>query len=90
VSLEGTLGGFALALLVGAVAAATGLVGWPAAVVAGVAGLLGSLAESALGTVAGRRGWMDDHLLNATNTVIGAVLAVLVAAAAGLGGPAAP
>jgi uncharacterized membrane protein len=67
-----------------------GLFGWTAALVVGVAGLAGNLAESALGTVAGRRGWMDDHLLNAANTVIGAVLAVLVALA-GMGGrPAVP
>ena len=43
-----------------------------------VAGLLGSLAESVIGTVAERRGWMDNHLLNAANTAIGALLAVLV------------
>ena len=43
-----------------------------------VAGLLGSLAESVLGTVAERRGWMDNDLLNAANTAIGALVAVLI------------
>ena len=41
-----------------------------------VAGLLGSLAESVIGTVAEKRGWLDNDLLNALNTAIGALLAV--------------
>jgi uncharacterized protein (TIGR00297 family) len=83
VSLEGTLGGLAGGVAVGAVGAATGLFGWPAALLVGCAGLLGSLAESVIGTFAGRRGWMDDNLLNATNTAIGAVSVVLLARALG-------
>ncbi|HEX9185461.1 MAG TPA: DUF92 domain-containing protein, partial [Vicinamibacteria bacterium] len=78
ISLEGTLGGFLGALAVGAVGVATGLFGWPAALVVAVAGLLGCLAESLLGTVAERRGWMDNHLLNAANTAIGALVALLM------------
>jgi len=78
VSLEGTLGGFVGALLVGATGVLVGLLGWSAALLVAVAGLLGSLAESAIGTVATRRGWMDDHLLNATNTAIGALAVVLI------------
>jgi uncharacterized protein (TIGR00297 family) len=79
VSLEGTLGGFGGALLVGAVGVLVGFLHWNAALLVAVAGLVGSLAESALGTVATRRGWMDDHLLNAANTAIGALAAVLIA-----------
>jgi uncharacterized protein (TIGR00297 family) len=79
VSLEGTLGGLAGGLLVGAVGGATGLYPWPAALLVGTAGLLGSLAESVIGVFAGRRGWMDDNLLNATNTVIGATAVALLA-----------
>jgi uncharacterized protein (TIGR00297 family) len=79
VSIEGTLGGFAGALAVGAVGVVTGLFGWSAALLVGCAGLLGSLAESVIGTYAGRRGFLDDNLLNATNTAIGALLAVLLA-----------
>ena len=45
--------------------------GGGAALVA-LAGLLGSLAESVIGTVAERRGWLDNDLLNALNTAIGA------------------
>ena len=43
-----------------------------------MAGLLGSLAESVIGTVAERRGWLDNDLLNALNTAIGAGFAVLL------------
>ena len=45
-------------------------------------GLLGSLAESVIGTVAERRGWLDNDLLNALNTAIGAGIVILIAKAA--------
>lgn len=77
VSLEGTLGGLAGGFVVAAVGASLGLYGWPAAAVVGVAGLLGSLAESVIGTVAERRGWLDNDQLNALNTAIGAGFASL-------------
>jgi uncharacterized membrane protein len=54
----------------------SGLFAWPAAILVAVAGLVGSLAESVLGTVAERRGWMSNDLLNAANTAIGALAAV--------------
>src|SRR6185295_1801836 len=38
--------------------------------------LLGSLAESVIGTVAEREGWMGNDLLNALNTAIGALVLV--------------
>jgi uncharacterized protein (TIGR00297 family) len=76
VSLEGTLGGLLGALTVGATGVVTGLFGWPPALLVAAAGLLGSLAESVLGTVAERRGWMGNDLLNAANTAIGALAAV--------------
>ena len=78
ISLEGTLGGLLGALAVGATGVVTGLFGWPAALLVAVAGLLGSLAESVLGTFAERRGFLDNNLLNAANTAIGALLAVLI------------
>jgi uncharacterized protein (TIGR00297 family) len=74
VSLEGTLGGLAGAALVAGTGAMLGLFEWPVAVLVAVAGLLGSLAESVIGTVAERRGWLDNDLLNALNTAIGAAL----------------
>ncbi len=78
VSLEGTLGGLVGGFLVASVGALAGLYSWLAALVVGVAGLLGSLAESAIGTVAERRGWLNNDQLNALNTAIGAGLAVLI------------
>ncbi len=75
VSLEGTLGGLAGGFLVAAVGAFGGLYPWPVSVLVGFAGLLGSLAESVIGTVAEKRGWLDNDLLNALNTAIGALLA---------------
>ena len=72
VSLEGTAAGLAGGAIVGAVGAAAGLYAWPLAAAVGVAGLLGSLAESVMGTVAERKGWMGNDLLNAFNTAAGA------------------
>ncbi len=78
ISLEGTLGGLLGAILVAAVGAALGVYSWPLAGLVTLAGLLGSLAESVIGTVAERRGWLDNDLLNALNTAIGAAFAVLL------------
>jgi uncharacterized protein (TIGR00297 family) len=85
ISLEGTLGGLAGASIIALAAWWTGLLAGPTVAVVALAGLLGSLAESVLGTVAERRGWMGNDLLNALNTAvgagIGATLAHLVEAA---------
>jgi uncharacterized protein (TIGR00297 family) len=82
VSLEGTLGGMLGGFAVAAVGAALGLYSWPAAAIAGLAGLLGSLAESVVGTVAERKGWMGNDALNALNTAIGAGIAAALASLA--------
>jgi uncharacterized protein (TIGR00297 family) len=76
VSLEGSLGGLAGGAIVASVGAMSGLYAWPAAALVAIAGLLGSLAESVIGTVAEKRGWLDNDLLNALNTAIGAAIAV--------------
>jgi uncharacterized protein (TIGR00297 family) len=78
VSLEGTLGGFGGALLVAAAGAALSVYSWKAALLIAVAGLLGSLAESVIGAAAGDREVMGNDLLNATNTLLGAVFVVLL------------
>jgi uncharacterized protein (TIGR00297 family) len=78
VSLEGTAGGLAAGLAVASLGAVGGLYTWGAAVPVAVAGFLGSLAESLLGTVAERRGWMGNDLLNAVNTALGALILVLM------------
>jgi uncharacterized protein (TIGR00297 family) len=82
VSLEGTLGGLGGAMIVAAAGVALGLYGWASALLVGVAGTLGNLAESLIGSAGARRGWMGNDLLNAVNTAIGAGLAVLFVAAA--------
>ena len=79
VSLEGTAAGLAAAVIIAAVGAATGLYAPAWAIAIAAAGLLGSLAESVLGTVAERRGWLDNDLLNALNTAIGAGIVMLIA-----------
>lgn len=79
VSLEGTLAGLAGAAAVGGLAAALGVLSWPAALLVAAAGLAGSLAESLIGSVAERRGWLDNDQLNALNTAIGASFAVALA-----------
>lgn len=76
ISLEGTVGGFAGGALVAAVGALGGLYSWPAAGLVALAGLLGSLAESVIGTVAERNGWLDNDLLNALNTALGAAIVI--------------
>jgi len=79
ISLEGTAAGLAAAAIIAGVGAVTGLYApaWSLAIAG--AGLLGSLAESVLGTVAEKRGWLDNDLLNALNTAIGAGIVMLIA-----------
>jgi uncharacterized protein (TIGR00297 family) len=79
ISAEGTLGGLAGAVVVAAAGSVAGLYGWGVAALAAAAGLMGCLAESLLGTLSERRGWMGNDLLNAVNTAIGALVAVLLA-----------
>ncbi len=78
VSLEGTLGGLVGGLVVAGAGWLVGLFPPGAALVIGCIGLVGSLAESVIGTVAERRGWMGNDLLNALNTAIGGALALFV------------
>ena len=68
------------------VGALVGLYAAPLLLLVGLAGLLGSLAESIIGTVAERRGWMGNDLLNALNTAIGGALALFLARALALPG----
>jgi uncharacterized protein (TIGR00297 family) len=72
VSLEGTLAAVAGAAIVAFVGAGLGLYGPAAAALVTLAGVVGSLIESVVGTIAEKRGWMDNDLLNAFNTAVGA------------------
>jgi uncharacterized protein (TIGR00297 family) len=77
VSLEGTLGGLAAALVLALAATVVGLVSPAGAVVAVVAALAGSLLESFLGATLGRNRLGGD-LRNFANTAIGAAVACLL------------
>jgi len=79
VSVEGTLAGLAAAAIVASLGTGLGLYDPSAAMLVALAGLLGSLLESLVGTVAERRGWMGNDLLNAFNTLAGALIAALAA-----------
>jgi len=86
VSLEGTAASLAGALLMGLVMLALGLLSGPAAwgLVAGV-GLVATLLESLVGATLQRRYiWLSNELVNGLQTLIAALLALLLAAA-GLG-----
>jgi uncharacterized protein (TIGR00297 family) len=77
VSLPGTLAGLAGAAAVGAAAAALHLVPASRIWIVAAAGLLGSLAESALFDLGMRRGFQPDHeFANAFNTFVGAAAAL--------------
>lgn len=75
VSVEGTLGGLFGAAFIASLGVLTGLFSAEGALIVTLAGFLGALAESAIGTVAEKRGWLDNHGLNALNTAIGAAIA---------------
>ena len=77
-SVEGTLGGLFGAVFIASLGVLTGLLNAEAALVVTLAGFLGALAESVIGTVAEKRGWLDNHALNALNTAIGAGLAAFL------------
>lgn len=75
VSIEGTLSGLFGALFISSLGVVTGLFSAEAALIVTLAGFLGALAESVIGTVAEKRGWLDNHALNALNTALGAAFA---------------
>jgi uncharacterized protein (TIGR00297 family) len=75
VSIEGTLGGLFGSAFIASLGVLTGLFSSEGALVVTLAGFLGALAESVIGTVAEKRGWLDNHGLNALNTAIGAAIA---------------
>ncbi len=78
ISVEGTLGGLFGALFIASLGVLTGLFSAEGALIVTVAGFLGALMESVIGTVAEKRGWLDNHSLNALNTAIGAAIATLI------------
>ena len=79
-SLEGTLAGAGGALVVGLAAWATGLVGLAGVGIVALAGIAGSTFESYLGAWFEDKGGVDNEVINFTNTMVGALVAVLLAA----------
>jgi len=78
VSLEGTLAAVAGAAAVAFTGAVLGLYSLGAAVLVTIAGVVGSLVESVVGTIAEKRGWMNNDLLNAFNTAVGAGVVIVL------------
>ena len=78
-SIEGTIAGVAGATLLGALAAAVGLIPSSALVVVVAGATVGSLAESLLGATLEAPGILNNDMLNFLNTAIAAGAAVLVA-----------
>jgi uncharacterized protein (TIGR00297 family) len=81
VTLVGTLAGLAAAAAVGLLAAALGIVSAAALAIVLVAGFVGSTADSFLGATLERRGLMDNDAVNFSNTLIGALAGLALAAA---------
>lgn len=78
VSIEGTLGGLFGSAFIASLGVLTGLFQAEGALIVTLAGFLGALAESVIGTVAEKRGWLENHGLNALNTAIGAAIATVI------------
>jgi uncharacterized protein (TIGR00297 family) len=80
VSYLGTAAGGIAALLIGLVAAAAGLLPIGSLWIVVVAGFAGSTADSILGATLEARGLMDNEAVNFSNTVIGALVGLAMAA----------
>lgn len=73
----GTAGGALGGLLIGSLAALLGARGWPFAVVASAAGLVGMLADSVAGATLQRRHVLDNDAVNVVATVTGCLVALV-------------
>ena len=76
VSLEGTAAGAVAAVAMAVLASTVGLITIAGAMMAVLGAFLGSTVESFIGAVLGGRRGSDNELLNLTNTVVGAAMAV--------------
>ncbi len=82
VSLEGTVAGILASMVVAGLGVAGGLFGLGGASIVVVAAFLGTLLESVVGATLERRGLLDNEGVNFLNTLMGALLAVGIAALA--------
>jgi uncharacterized protein (TIGR00297 family) len=79
VSVEGTLAGVVASVIVAVLGAWGGLYPWSGVAVVVVAAFLGTVLESVVGATLERRGLLDNEAVNFLNTLIGALLAGLMA-----------
>lgn len=79
ITAAGTLAGIIAAALVSLVCMLTGLLPRPWLWISTFAGLLGMIADSYLGAVLERRGWLGNDSVNFISTVLAAVVAVVFA-----------
>lgn len=80
VSLEGTLAGILASAAIAGVGWAVGLINLPGVVLCMVAALIATSFESVIGaTLQNRFAWLTNELVNGINTLIGAIVAILIA-----------
>jgi len=80
ITVRGSVCGAVAALLVGMVCVVAGLLSWKGMLMASVAGTLGSFADSYLGALLERRGWIGNDAVNFLSTTIAALIAISCAA----------
>ena len=73
----GTMAGAVAAAAIAMAALWSGILAWPLALVAGIAGFFGTIVDSLLGATLERRGWMNNNAVNFSSTLAAAMIAVL-------------
>ncbi len=76
ITVAGSLCGAVAAFVVGLVCAIAGLLSWKGMLVASVAGTFGMFADSFLGALLERRGWIGNDAVNLLGTAAAALLAI--------------
>jgi uncharacterized protein (TIGR00297 family) len=82
VSLEGTVAGIIGSILLAALASGVGVISPIGIVVCAIAAFIATNIESLIGaTIEGKYGWLTHDVVNILNTLIGAIVAILLALA---------
>lgn len=80
ISLEGTLAGAIASIAIAVVGALVGLISWLGVVYCAIAAFIATNLESLIGaTLQSKYTWLSNELVNVINTLIGAIVAVLLA-----------